>query len=118
MTGLLAAIMGHFGFGGQHEYKAIFTTASLLKKGDDVRVAGVSVGEVKDVELYHAQRGEGHLQGQADVPLTTASRAEIRFLNLVGDRYLALEEGTSRGAPSGCRRRRAPSRSTQHHARR
>ena len=31
--------------------------------------------------------------GQADLPLTTASTAEIRFLNLVGDRYLALEEG-------------------------
>ncbi len=30
---------------------------------------------------------------KSDVPLTTASRAEVRFLNLVGDRYLALEAG-------------------------
>ncbi len=35
---------------------------------------------------------------QSDVPLTTASRAEIRFLNLVGDRYLALEEGADADA--------------------
>ena len=32
------------------------------------------------------------------MPLTTASRAEVRFLNLVGDRYLALEEGAAQGA--------------------
>ena len=43
-------------FGSQTEYKAIFTIASLLKKGDDVRVAGVTVGEVKDVEIKNRQR--------------------------------------------------------------
>ena len=32
------------------------------------------------------------------MPLTTASRAEIRFLNLVGDRYMALEQGGPRSA--------------------
>ena len=53
MTGLLAAIMGNFGFGDSTEYKAVFTTAVVLEKGDDVRVAGVSVGEVKKVEHYH-----------------------------------------------------------------
>jgi phospholipid/cholesterol/gamma-HCH transport system substrate-binding protein len=30
--------------------------------------------------------------------MITASRAEVRFLNLVGDRYLALEEGVDKGA--------------------
>ena len=53
MTGLLAVIMGNFGFGDTTEYHAVFTNASMLQKGDDVRVAGVSVGEVKKVEHYH-----------------------------------------------------------------
>ena len=44
--------MGNIGFGAGKEYQAIFTTASMLEKGDDVRVAGVSVGEVKEVEHY------------------------------------------------------------------
>ena len=53
MTGLLAAIMGNFGFGESNEYRAVFSNASMLEKGDDVRVAGVSVGEVRKVEHYH-----------------------------------------------------------------
>lgn len=95
VTGLLAAIMGNVGFGEGKEYKAIFSTASMLQKGDDVRVAGVSVGEVKDVEHYDRNNAIVTFRVKADVPMTTASRAEIRFLNLVGDRYLALEEGAS-----------------------
>ena len=93
VTGLLAAIMGNIGFGAGREYQAVFTTASMLEKGDDVRVAGVSVGEVKKVEHYERNHALVTFRVKADVPLTTASRAEIRFLNLVGDRYLALEEG-------------------------
>jgi phospholipid/cholesterol/gamma-HCH transport system substrate-binding protein len=100
VTGLLAVIMGNVGFGEGRTYQAEFVNASSLEKGDDVRVAGVSVGEVKSVE----HDGKEHANAlvtfrvSADVPLTTASRAEIRFLNLVGDRYLALEEGVDKGA--------------------
>ena len=90
VTGLLAAIMGNIGFGSGTTYQAVFTTASMLEKGDDVRVAGVSVGEVKDVEHYDRTGALVTFRVKSDVPLTTASHAEIRFLNLVGDRYLAL----------------------------
>lgn len=93
VTGLLAAIMGNIGFGAGKEYSAIFTTASMLEKGDDVRIAGVSVGEVKDVEHHDRTGAKVSFRVKADVPLTEASRAEIRFMNLVGDRYLALEQG-------------------------
>jgi phospholipid/cholesterol/gamma-HCH transport system substrate-binding protein len=97
VTGLLAAIMGNFGFGADAEYKAVFTSASMLKKGDDVRVAGVSVGEVKNVEHYKRTMALVTFKVKSDVPLTTTSRAEIRYLNLVGDRYLALEAGDENG---------------------
>ena len=98
VTGLLAAIMGNIGFGAGTTYRAVFSTASMLEKGDDVRIAGVSVGEVKKVEHHHRTQAVVTFRVQADVPLTSASRAEIRFLNLVGDRYLALEEGTGPSA--------------------
>ncbi len=97
VTGLLAAIMGNFGFGDSTEYRAVFSTASMLEKGDDVRVAGVSVGEVKKVEHYHRNQALVTFRVKSEVPLTTTSRAEIRFLNLVGDRYLALEAGDADG---------------------
>lgn len=98
VTGLLAAIMGNIGFGAGKEYKAIFSTASSLEKGDDVRIAGVNVGEVKKVEHYERNNAIVTFRVKAEVPLTTASRAEVRFLNLVGDRYLALEEGAAQDA--------------------
>lgn len=93
VTGLLTVIMGNIGFGDTTTYSAIFTTASQLQPGDDVRVAGVSVGEVQDVEVYQRTRALVTFTARSNVPMTTASRAEIRFLNLVGDRYLALVQG-------------------------
>jgi phospholipid/cholesterol/gamma-HCH transport system substrate-binding protein len=98
VTGMLAAIMGNIGFGAGREYQAIFSSASMIEKGDDVRVAGVSVGEVKEVEHHERNHALVTFRVKADVPLTTASRAEVRFLNLVGDRYLALEAGDDQEA--------------------
>ncbi len=98
VTGTLTAIMGSFAFGSQSEYKAIFSSASLLSKGDDVRVAGVEVGEVTNVEIKDRNDAEVTFEVKSDVPVTKASVAEIRFLNLVGARYMALGAGAE-GAP-------------------
>lgn len=97
VTGLLAVIMGNIGLGSGYEVQAIFTNATMLEEGDDVRIAGVNVGEVKDVDHYDRANAIVRFRVDSDVELTTASRAEIRYLNLIGDRYLALEEG--KGAP-------------------
>ena len=97
VTGTLTAIMGSFAFGSEQSYKADFTSASLIKKGDDVRVAGVTVGSVKKVEIKDRDSAEVTFKVKKDVPVTTATKASIRFLNLVGDRYMALEEGSSGG---------------------
>jgi phospholipid/cholesterol/gamma-HCH transport system substrate-binding protein len=93
LTGLLAVIMGNLSLAGGKTYDAVFTNASTLKKGDDVRIAGVSVGEVKKVEHYERTMAKITFRVDDEIVLTTASTAEIRFLNLVGARYLALEQG-------------------------
>ena len=93
VTGTLTAIMGSFAFGSETEYKAEFTSASLITKGDDVRIAGVTVGSVKGVELKDRDAAEVTFTVKDDVRLTRATQASIRFLNLVGDRYMALQEG-------------------------
>lgn len=98
VTALLVAIMGGFGLGSQTEYKAVFSTASELTPGDEVRIAGVIVGKVKDVEIHKRNQAMVTFKVKDDVPLTTDSRASIRFLNLIGDRYMSLTEGDD-GAP-------------------
>ena len=102
VTGLLVAIMGNFGFGAQKEYKAVFASASELTKGNQVRIAGVVVGKVTEVEIYRRDQAMVTFKIDEDVPLTRDSRANIRFLNLIGDRYMSLsegKEGASRLAP-------------------
>lgn len=98
VTGLLVAIMGGFGLGSQTEYKAIFSSASEITAGDDVRIAGVVVGKVKDVEIYKRENALVTFRVKDGVPITTESEANIRFLNLIGSRYMSLSEGDG-GAP-------------------
>jgi len=98
VTGTLVAIMGKLGGGDTHEYSAVFANASMLQKGDEVRVAGVVMGKVKEVELYRTDQAKVTFTVEKDLPLTTASRVEIRYLNLVGDRYVTVLEGQP-GAP-------------------
>lgn len=98
VTGTLVAIMGKLGSGDTHEYTAVFTDASMLQKGDEVRVAGVVMGKVRDVELHGASQAKVTFTVQKDLPLTTASQVEIRYLNLVGDRYVTVLQGKP-GAP-------------------
>ena len=97
VTGMLVAIMGHFGLGAQTQYKAIFSNASELTKGDDVRIAGVVVGKVKSVKIYHRTNAMVTFEVKNDVPLTDAAHANIQFLNLIGDRYMSLTEGKTPG---------------------
>lgn len=98
VTGTLVAIMGKLGSGPTHEYTAIFTNASLITEGDDVRVAGVVMGQVESVEIHDTTQAEVRFSFTQDLALTEASRVEIRYLNLVGDRYLAVLQGKP-GAP-------------------
>jgi len=100
VTGLLAAIMGNIGFGDTVDYRARFTSASGLKPGDDVRVAGVIMGEVKSVEIDEDRTSAiVEFSAKRDLPMTTASRAEVRYLNLVGNRYMTVTQGKP-GAPA------------------
>ena len=98
VTGMLVVIMGGFGLGSQAEYKAVFTSASELTKGNQVRIAGVTVGKVTEVEIYRRDQAMVTFTVNDDVPMTRETRANIRFLNLIGDRYMSLSQGKE-GAP-------------------
>ena len=71
---------------GGARVQAMFTNASRLAPGDQVRAAGVVSGQVEEVELTREGLSRVKFRVDRDVPLTVGSRATIKYLNLVGDR--------------------------------
>ncbi len=97
-TSLLVITIGNVSFGETKEYKAVFSDATGVVNGDDVRVAGVKVGNVKDVEIIDRTRALVTFKVAADHQLTDSTFASVRYRNLVGQRYIALTQGV--GGPS------------------
>jgi len=99
-TGLLAATIGNIRLGGTTTFRALFADATGLLPGDDVRIAGVRVGEVDKVEVAPRERralARVTFTVDADRPVAASTRALIRYRNLVGQRYVALAEGAGSG---------------------
>ncbi len=90
---LVLLIFGQFRFQDEKVYTARFANVSGLRNGNFVRIAGVEVGKVKKIVL----RPDSTLNVQFSVTpsavLTEGTRAVIRFDDLIGGRFLALEEG-------------------------
>lgn len=89
----LVAVFGQFRFEPRTTYHAVFTNISGLKSGNFVRIAGVEVGKVTGLALRTDGTVAVDFSIDQNLPLTEGSRAVVRYENLVGDRYLALENG-------------------------
>jgi phospholipid/cholesterol/gamma-HCH transport system substrate-binding protein len=89
----LVMVFGQLRLQSEHAYNAQFSTVSGLKNGNFVRVAGVEVGKVKDIRIQPDSTALVTFSADDSVVLTQGSRAVIRYDDLVGGRYLALEEG-------------------------
>ncbi|GAA1479729.1 MCE family protein [Gordonia sinesedis] len=92
VTALLALTIANAGGSGDSNYKAVFTDASLLNSGDDVRIAGVKVGQVTSVKVYGRDKALVEFNVGRD-RLPEGTQLYIRYRNLTGLRYLALEKG-------------------------
>jgi phospholipid/cholesterol/gamma-HCH transport system substrate-binding protein len=75
--------------GGGATYSAEFSEAAGLVSDDEVRVAGVKVGKVRDIEL-DGDRVVVTFKVK-DTWLGDRTRAEIKIKTLLGQKYLALE---------------------------
>ena len=89
-TSVLAIIIGNLSFGSSKTYRAEFVDATGLVKGDDIRIAGVKVGSVKGISIVDRDRAMVTFDVQSGTALTRSTRADIRYRNLVGQRYIAL----------------------------
>ncbi|MGW0039256.1 MCE family protein [Gordonia sp. NPDC003376] len=91
-TSLLALTIANAGGGGNNKYSAVFSDAAMLNPGDDVRIAGVRIGQVTDVSVY--EQNKAMVKFSVDrASLPTGTQLYIRYRNLTGLRYLALEKG-------------------------
>jgi phospholipid/cholesterol/gamma-HCH transport system substrate-binding protein len=102
-TYVLAATIANSSYGKSTSYYGIFHDATGLLIGDDVRIAGVRVGSIQGIKLVRQPDASDaktapfvaqvKFSVSSDRPLSSWSRAKLRFRNLVGQRYLAIEQG-------------------------
>ena len=102
---VLAALIvtfGQFRFGSSNTFRAEFTSVSRLKAGQDVRIAGIAVGTVKDIAI-DGDHATVTFTVDKRQQLYTSTRAAIRYENLTGDRYLEVLAGPGdlRKLPAG-----------------
>ncbi|QYX81929.1 MCE family protein [Streptomyces akebiae] len=96
-TALLAATIVNVSFAPKDTYRAVFSDVTGLEEGDDIRVAGVRVGEVEGIRIKDRTLAEVTFTVTAERPLLTSTGAVVRYRNLVGQRYIALTEGAGDG---------------------
>jgi phospholipid/cholesterol/gamma-HCH transport system substrate-binding protein len=99
-VGVLALAYLSFTLGGFHldrrhfSVTARFASVGELKAGDPVKIAGVSVGEVKRIALVnYAAETELALDDGLKLPADTI--ASIESAGLLGDSYVSLSPGGS-----------------------
>ncbi|CAM3134068.1 virulence factor Mce family protein [Mycobacterium colombiense] len=90
----IIAVFGQLRYQHEKVYNAVFANVTGLRGGNFVRIAGVEVGKVKKIAVNDDATVTVQFSADDSVVLTQGSRAVIRYADLVGDRYLALEEGT------------------------
>ncbi|HTX84493.1 MAG TPA: MCE family protein [Streptosporangiaceae bacterium] len=97
ITGIITAVLGisiaSTGVPATVGYRAVFTDVTGLTVGSDVDIAGVRVGQVSSISVYHRNLALVGFSVQAGRPLPVSVTATIRYLNLVGQRYIELGQG-------------------------
>jgi phospholipid/cholesterol/gamma-HCH transport system substrate-binding protein len=94
VTVVLAISIAHTGVSATVSYQAVFTDVTGLNVGDDVDIAGVRVGDVTSISVYRHNLALVGFAIQKGRPLPASVTATIKYLNLVGQRYIELGQGT------------------------
>ena len=98
-SALLIVVFGQLRFQRYNTYTAEFSNGSGLKSGQFVRAGGVEVGKVSGVRLAdNGQRVVVDMKVDKSLPLYQSTTAQIRYANLIGERFVNLDRGTGEGA--------------------
>ena len=93
LTTFLFLVFGQYRTGSTNGYSAVFTDVSGLAPGDSVRAGGLRVGTVEAVSMRPDHTVVVAFDVDPVVPLSGGTKAAVRYLNLVGDRFLELVDG-------------------------
>lgn len=96
-TAVLAISIANTGVGDTLGYSARFTDATALAPGDDVRISGVRVGQVEELDVVDQHIALVRFSVDRNRPLPADVTATIKYRNMIGQRYLALERGPAGG---------------------
>ncbi|MGW2308983.1 MCE family protein [Actinomadura luteofluorescens] len=96
-TALLASSITGATSGDRVTYYAKFTDVAGLHPGHGVRIAGVEVGQVEEIEVSDRRLARVKISVDRDRPIPASATAAVKYLNLVGGRYVSLGQGT--GSP-------------------
>jgi phospholipid/cholesterol/gamma-HCH transport system substrate-binding protein len=94
VTTILGLSIAHSGVSANVGYHAVFSDVTGLIPGDDVDIAGVRVGQVTSVSVYHRNLALVGFSLPSGRRLPASATATIKYLNLVGQRYVELGQGT------------------------
>jgi phospholipid/cholesterol/gamma-HCH transport system substrate-binding protein len=98
-TAVLAVTISNRTFGATHTYSAMFSDVTGLLPGDSVRAAGVRVGTVKSIEVSGDRYAKVTFSLDQAVVLHQSDQLQMRYLNLVGQRYVAVVEHPGDSTP-------------------
>src|SRR6201986_4665399 len=97
-TVMIVVVFGQMRFDRTYAYSAEFTNISGLRAGQFVRASGVEVGKVDSVDLVDGgKRVRVDFNVDRSIPLYQSTTAQIRYLDLIGNRYLELKRGEGDG---------------------
>src|SRR5215471_7027812 len=79
--------------GRGHRFYALYNNAQELKVGDRVKMAGVEVGRVEEIQLAE-DKVKVTMKVRRSAAVKTDSTATIKFTGLLGQNFVALDFGT------------------------
>lgn len=95
----IVVVFAQMRFTSTNTYSAEFANGSGLKDGQFVRASGVEIGKVKAVNLIDGgNRVRVDFAVDRSIQLYQSTTAQIRYLDLLGNRFVELKRGMGDGA--------------------
>ena len=82
-----------------HRLHALFSNVQDLKVGDRVKMAGVEVGKVENIQL-EGNRVNVTMKLRKEAEVRTDSTATIKFTGLMGQNYVSIDFGSGNARSS------------------
>lgn len=95
---MIIIVFGQIRFDRTSSYSAVFSNVSGLRQGQFVRASGVEIGKVSKIELIDGgKRARVDFAVDRSITVYQSTTAQIRYLDLIGNRYVELKRGEGDG---------------------